>query len=1190
MEPEKPPVKKKAVKTKKKVKLIKLDKSKKSLEDADEIQLAVDSQLNIKIKKNEDEERDMFDEDEDEELYSNLYPNLNDANFSVKIAQKKEFSETKYKGDVANVEIMAEKMCNEDRELAPHQIFVRNFLSFNTPYNSLLLYHGLGSGKTCAAVGIMEETRHYFKQFGIKKPIFVLASPNVQGNFKTEIFDPRKLLNDAGIWKLKSCVGNKLLKEVNANSLKMKKENIVKQINRIIKNSYKFLGYEEFASYIIKKSNIEGVFKKDTKQKLVKKKLNNLLENTLIVIDEVHNIRTSGDLKTKRIYDTLMNLAKNVNNLRFVFLSATPMFNNSTEIIPLVNLMNLNDNRSLININEVFDKNGNLKLNESTGETTGEQLLVNKINGYVSYVRGENPYTYPYRIYPNIYNPSKSILNITYPNQTLNGKEIIQPIQHVDLYTLNASTYQEKVYNYIISLIKTDTLTFDSLESFGYTLLTPLVQSLNIVYPNIKFDSGENIKKELLYGTEGLKSIMTYSESKKDFEYKPAILEKYGRIFSKGEIGKYSPKINSIIDSIKESTGIILIYSNYLEAGLIPLALALEEQGIKRYGETPSLLKSSASSSHFKYIIISGDKKLSPNNNRELNACTNSSNKNGDDVKVVLISRAGTEGLDFKNIRQTHILEPWYNMNRIQQTIGRAVRTKSHCQLPFIERNVMIFLYGTILSNDTESTDLYIYRRAEEKATQIGKVSRLLKQNAVDCLLNKEQGNFTEEKLDQTYDLLLSSQNTVPYKIGDKPFSDICDYMESCNFVCKKEKEIQESDILNTTYNENFSKYNNDILIQKIKQLFKEFYFLKKEDLISHLNVRNKSSLMQIYSALDQMVNDNNEFIYDRYNKPGHLINIGSYYLFQPSELSNNNISLFERGNPIPPKRNKIVLDISPKPDKGIQEKKPIKTSKDHGDDEEEKRDDSSDILKKLKEDYDACFIIKEQKDIRSKHTWNEVCGFNVRFLESIGIDREIIEKYIMNHHVDMLTYDNKVKLLNILYNLDTLDSFNRDIKAYLEEHMMFHEKTPAVILLNNKTTKMTQIFLIFKNKEWKETIPEYQKNYASKVKEIKEAHTNNLSKVYGYITPFRKQDIMVFKFADNTKTKEKGRRCDQAKKNDLIGILEKLIKEITKKDITIPTHQNQICNLQELVLRHLNKINHKKQIWFVNPERVSFL
>ena len=57
-------------------------------------------------------------------------------------------------------------------------------------------------------------------------------------------------------------------------------------------------------------------------------------------------------------------------------------------------------------------------------------------------------------------------------------------------------------------------------------------------------------------------------------------------------------------------------------------------------------------------------------------------------------------------------------MNRIEQTLGRAVRTKSHCKLPFLERNVMIFLYGTMLSDNTESTDLYIYRHAEEKAIQ----------------------------------------------------------------------------------------------------------------------------------------------------------------------------------------------------------------------------------------------------------------------------------------------------------------------------------------------------------------------------------------------------------------------------------------------------------------------------------------
>ena len=47
-------------------------------------------------------------------------------------------------------------------------------------------------------------------------------------------------------------------------------------------------------------------------------------------------------------------------------------------------------------------------------------------------------------------------------------------------------------------------------------------------------------------------------------------------------------------------------------------------------------------------------------------------------------------------------LDPWYNMNRIEQTIGRAVRNCSHKDLPFVERNVEIFLHCTILPNKNE--------------------------------------------------------------------------------------------------------------------------------------------------------------------------------------------------------------------------------------------------------------------------------------------------------------------------------------------------------------------------------------------------------------------------------------------------------------------------------------------------------
>ena len=77
-------------------------------------------------------------------------------------------------------------------------------------------------------------------------------------------------------------------------------------------------------------------------------------------------------------------------------------------------------------------------------------------------------------------------------------------------------------------------------------------------------------------------------------------------------------------------------------------------------------------------------------------------NINGKNIKVIIISKSGTEGLDFKFIRQVHIMEPWYNMNLIEQTIGRAVRNCSHKDLPFEKRNVQIYLHGSILTSKPE--------------------------------------------------------------------------------------------------------------------------------------------------------------------------------------------------------------------------------------------------------------------------------------------------------------------------------------------------------------------------------------------------------------------------------------------------------------------------------------------------------
>jgi len=250
---------------------------------------------------------------ENENKFTNLYPSLDDPNFNIKIAEKKEFNETKYDGSLYDIEEQAKKLCDAEFELSSHQLFVRNFLSFQTPYNSLLLYHGLGTGKTCSAITVSEEMRTYLNQLGINQRIIVVASPNVQENFRLQLFDERKLKLIDGLWNLTACTGNKYLKEINPMNMKgLTKEKVIQQIKRIINHSYLFLGYTEFANYIQKKSYIDSEENSKNKKLQMIRKLKKNFNNRLIIIDEVHNIRISDDNQNKRVAQELFKLVKYV--------------------------------------------------------------------------------------------------------------------------------------------------------------------------------------------------------------------------------------------------------------------------------------------------------------------------------------------------------------------------------------------------------------------------------------------------------------------------------------------------------------------------------------------------------------------------------------------------------------------------------------------------------------------------------------------------------------------------------------------------------------------------------------------------------------------------------------------------------------------------------------------------------------
>lgn len=1076
---------------------------------------------------------------------AHLYPSLNDPKFNTKIAVRKEFYDTKM--DVDNeedVEKKAELMCNAEFELAPNQQFVRNFLSVETPYNSLLLYHGLGTGKTCSAISVAEEMRDYMKQMGITQQIIVIASPNVQENFRLQLFDERELKEiEPGVWNIRACTGNKFIKEINPMNMKgLTREKVVKQIKRLIQSYYLFFGYNEFANYVRNNASSVGISSDDAaiqeirnkrKTALLKGngngatsvkgaaaippvkrgrksaadiakqaeiesaslenlsivKLKKLFANTLIIIDEVHNIRVTDDNRDKRVSKILYQIVSKVNNVRLLLLSGTPMYNSYKEIVWLINLMNINDKRSTIDISDVFDDKGNFR-EDANGREIGAELLIRKATGYISFVRGENPYTFPYRVFPREHSPEFSLLAKIgeYPRVQMNGRHIEQPIEHIDVYMTKIGHIQEAGYKYIISDMKSAYIfkktaalrrkaaalrgypeieadrdvvsemggaaiggagagakgkkkesegaaaaapppkkpiiemvdesividaanfpSFENMDTIGYAAIQRPLEALNIVYPHATLiehmaDNTQEVDIASCIGKEGLRNVMMYTESgnppmRLDFEYRPDFIRNFKapiqfspdgtiiepaaessssgkgsnayRIFAPNNIGMYSAKIKNICDKVVSSDGIILAYSQYIDGGVVPIALALEELGFTRYSANSSkttLFKTKPRPSidaitflpqkqHMaqypdkpfhpaRYSVITGDPTISPDNLFELKALTDENNTNGEKVKVVIISVAGAEGLDFKNIRQVHILEPWYNMNLLEQIIGRAIRNCSHKRLPYSQRNVELYLYGTYLTNaEIEAIDLYLYRLSEFKAIKIGRVSRALRESAVDCLLNIQHNTQTAEHLNRVVPQKLSSRKQIDYQIGARPFSALCDYMQRCDYVCRPTfsngKQIQDQeelyglssdesddddadesgkqrneargDIRIDTFNEKFMSMNIDKIIQKIRDLFKETFFYKKlgkEGIIAKINAKRPYPLAQINLALTQMVTDPNEYVHDRYGRLGHVINVGDYYMFQPVELTDTRTSIYDRSVPIPYKNESVTFPL----------------------------------------------------------------------------------------------------------------------------------------------------------------------------------------------------------------------------------------------------------------------------------------
>jgi hypothetical protein len=418
--------------------------------------------------------------------------------------------------------------------------------------------------------------------------------------------------------------------------------------------------------------------------------------------------------------------------------------------------------------------------------------------------------------------------------------------------------------------------------------------------------------------------------------------------------------------------------------------------------------------------------------------------------------------------------------------------------------------------------------------------------------------------------------------------------MPTCNYTCRPNADINENKLNEDTYNEKFILVNSDKIIQKKRLLMKESFFYKKKVLLDLIDIPKKYPLVQKYAALSQMIDDSTVIITDKYDRSGHLINIGEYYLFQPNELNFKNVSIFDRSLPIDYKHKMINFKI-----------KTIVDAPLHPEYESIRESHGANIIKDLKTNYNLAKEY-EKTDIKVKRgddNWFKYCGVIMKKLENGGIQSEVLDELLIDHIFDSLLFQDKLLVLNYLYAIDsTIEDSSFEFKSihYFRRNSITFKNinnqgsTTSILLYDITKTKNKEHILIFNNDEnkWVEAEPEDKIEILESVK-VREKwiiKASLLNKLVGFIGYEKQNRYLVFKIRDNESKRNSGARCDEAGKSKTIKTLNEIVgEERYTSENTKGLVQMELCCLQEFILRYFNNIKKDNKIWFLNSDIALF-
>jgi superfamily II DNA or RNA helicase len=659
---------------------------------------------------------------------------------------------------------------NKDREyLQDFQYIVKEYL-IKSNNRGILIYHTPGMGKSILAASISD----YYRKHDPKRKIIILLSKSLETNFKGNI--------------------KKYMKSNPDNDDKEKNKDF---INNVLESKYKFISLNSSNMFSqiskIKVTEEEIEFNKKlgqlNKHLDIENKSNNVLENTLLIIDEFHNLSNSIKNKSQNailLYKAIMK----TKNIKLIFLTGTPIINNPFEMVPTFNLLKgyLYDGKNkttlfpenLQEFNNFFikkDKDGILSIKN-------KEKFQNRIFGLISY-------------YGDFYFDKK-------------GKEGFPEQKPIIIEKVEMSIYQFGRYQEVRDIEKKEEsnkykkgidgnnfeITDKSVSSSSYRIRSRQVS--NYLIPEYALEFKKNRT-----------SVIKYINKIKDEDLK--------------NLDKYSPKIKKILENIKKYKNQLgVVYSEFVSGeGVAILSKILETvEGYKYWSESSKLneslnnldeynLNSSMKIEERKnnskilneknYAIITGDININDRQNI-LNIFNSDENVNGSLISLLLISKSGAEGLTLKNVRHLHIMEPFWNYARIDQVIARGSRYQSHKILDPKDQNIQPYIYISIFPSNYKSPLKIIEKSTDEELLYasitnkklIKEFSIAMIETSIDCFIHY---NNLEKSVQELFKCRMCAPTSQPlfnidiYK--DLQLKDSCKPLNEIS----ESKEIEAKEI-----------------------------------------------------------------------------------------------------------------------------------------------------------------------------------------------------------------------------------------------------------------------------------------------------------------------------------------------------------------------------------------------------------